>query len=202
MSLITIGIVDNNPTHIEKITNGLQLLKTCKVIGGFTSALEFLLFCNSSKLLPQVALLEVDMPIVDGVLLTDYLQLYYPTIKVIVVSNYCHKEVVYDMFSCGALGFVYKLFANTVNMQATSQPTTPQHPYLSLHQAIEAAYHHHKYIDPMLLLISKQDYSLIYIDHLLAKRMQQRNFFAQLGLSAQKHKLPFCMPAPRLPKKQ
>lgn len=184
MSLITICIVDNNPTHAEKIITGLQLLKTCEVIGTFGTAWEFLLFCNSSKQLPQIVFTEVDLPVVDGVLLTDYLHLYYPAIQVIAVSNHCHQEAVHDMFGCGAVGYVYKLFANTVNLQAIGQRIALQHPYSSLQKGIEAAHLNYKYIDPMLSLISQQDYSLTSVDRLLAKRMQQHKFFAQLGLSA------------------
>ena len=57
---------------------------------------------------PQIALIDINMRVMDGYETTLYLKRHYPSIKVLALSMYDDENAVIRMFSHGAKGFILK----------------------------------------------------------------------------------------------
>lgn len=69
---------------------------------------QLLLYLNTSKKIPAIALVDVQMPVMDGLAVTHYINHCYPTIKVMAVSTHTHPSLVQDMLESGAMGYIVK----------------------------------------------------------------------------------------------
>ena len=95
-------------------------LPTCKRIAsylkekGFEISLEaadgydLILQMHSKKTLPDILLLDMNMPFIDGVSATFYLKLYFPAVKVIGLSIYNDSSMISSLIASGACGYILK----------------------------------------------------------------------------------------------
>jgi DNA-binding NarL/FixJ family response regulator len=66
------------------------------------------LISQVKKLVPDVVITDIKMPIIDGVEATKYIMQHYPAIKVIALSMYDDEELILEMFEAGAIGYLLK----------------------------------------------------------------------------------------------
>ena len=57
---------------------------------------------------PDIVLLDINMPEMDGFETVAWLHQHYPAIKVLAISTYDNEKTINRMLSLGALGFVLK----------------------------------------------------------------------------------------------
>lgn len=109
--MVKIAVIDDSLLWQQAIKRKLEIFlpKDYECIVTVTDGLAFLLYCSKTKLLPDIALMDIDMPRMDGVSLTDFLTDNYPGIKVIALSCYSDDKIVEDMFAGGAWAFVCKV---------------------------------------------------------------------------------------------
>ncbi|MDP3666878.1 MAG: response regulator transcription factor [Sediminibacterium sp.] len=88
------SLITNLPGHAVSIEadNGYQLVKQISCLNK----------------LPAIAILDIQMPVMDGVYTTHFLTSHYPAIKVLAISCHNHPDMVMDMLSAGASGFLVK----------------------------------------------------------------------------------------------
>jgi DNA-binding NarL/FixJ family response regulator len=72
-------------------------------------------YIKHKVVLPDIILLDVEMPLYDGVSTMDFINMFYVEIKVIGISGHFEKHVIDGMMACGAWGFLNKL--NVVTTQ-------------------------------------------------------------------------------------
>jgi DNA-binding NarL/FixJ family response regulator len=60
------------------------------------------------KLLPQVILMDINMPVMDGYAATSWLKEKYPEVKVLALSMFEDDKAVINMIKCGACGYLLK----------------------------------------------------------------------------------------------
>ena len=58
--------------------------------------------------MPQVVLLDIEMPVMNGIQTMSHLSLLYPELKVLTLSMYGEQEYYFKMVSLGAKGFLLK----------------------------------------------------------------------------------------------
>ena len=109
-SFLKVAIIDDSYKWVSITENLLKKVNDCTVISITHNGFDFVNWCNNNKNLPEIALIDIEMPVMDGIQLTDYLTNKYPEIKIIAISSYGEKELVEEMIGCGAMGFVSKLF--------------------------------------------------------------------------------------------
>ncbi len=106
MSVISIIIVDDH----SLFRNGMKLLLTnagnFNVIAEAANGLEFLNLLD--KGLPDIVLMDIDMPEMDGIQATTKAIERYPRLKVICLSMYGEEEYYYKMIEAGVSGFMLK----------------------------------------------------------------------------------------------
>lgn len=61
-----------------------------------------------NELQPDVILMDIRMPVMDGVQATDIIHTKYPDIKIMILTTFDDEELVFDALSCGANGYVLK----------------------------------------------------------------------------------------------
>lgn len=58
--------------------------------------------------LPHIALVDMEMPVMDGIELNTQLQRHYPQIKVIILSSHARERLIATMIQAGACGYLFK----------------------------------------------------------------------------------------------
>lgn len=69
---------------------------------------DFLMKLTRQKKLPDVVFINVSLPVIDGIGLTHYLKYHHPSIKVIGISNVYTEDIVKQMISAGASGYLVR----------------------------------------------------------------------------------------------
>jgi DNA-binding NarL/FixJ family response regulator len=108
MSDINISVVDDQ----QLFRSGLAGL--IRSVAGFTLLSEaengkiFIEQLETAATLPHIALIDMEMPEMNGVELNAVLQKKYPSIKVLVLSTYNQERFIGKMIEAGACGYLTK----------------------------------------------------------------------------------------------
>lgn len=106
--MITIALVDDHNLVIHAIKQMInQQDKEFSVITTAYNGREFISQLQAN-VLPSIALIDIQMPILDGISTTQFVSKHYPFVKVIGLSAYYDCEVINKMSLAGAVGFITK----------------------------------------------------------------------------------------------
>ncbi len=105
---IKIAVVDDNPqiayTIKEKIEHTTEDIE-CKYIAKNGKELLALLQKDSAI---DVILMDIEMPVMDGILTTEQLSSLYPEIKIIMLTVFDDDEKIFRAIQAGAMGYLLK----------------------------------------------------------------------------------------------
>jgi DNA-binding NarL/FixJ family response regulator len=106
-TLINIAIVDDHTLFRNGVASLMKEFKELNIVfeAGNGEHMQQLLPKNT---LPDVVLMDLNMPIMDGYAATAWLKKHYPKIKVLALSMYEDDKAVIKMIKCGAAGYVLK----------------------------------------------------------------------------------------------
>ncbi|CAN1209193.1 response regulator transcription factor [Tumidithrix helvetica PCC 7403] len=71
-------------------------------------ALNLLESLNATKSLPDVVLMDIRMPIMDGVAATQIINQKFPSVKVLVLTTFDDRDYVTEALAVGAVGYLLK----------------------------------------------------------------------------------------------
>lgn len=181
--MISISVIENNARHLQIITGHIEQHPQYRLVSTATNGFEFVQFCYSNKLLPDIALVDIEMNVMDGVTLIDYLTEYYPSIKCIAVTSHDHKEMVEDMMGCRAMGVVFKYF--TIDEKyAKPADCDLTHKFELLDESIVAAMNDEFYLDSKFINTSfNKGINVLNRYTLLAAYQHQKLSNAAFGLT-------------------
>lgn len=106
MTRIKILLVDDQPLFREGLRTVLSLHSDFEVVGEAANGSEAIRLTRS--LLPSVVLMDLQMPILDGVSATRRLHEEQPSCRVIVLTTFDDDEMVFDGLRAGAVGYLLK----------------------------------------------------------------------------------------------
>lgn len=87
-----------------------------EIVGEAQSGKEALQICQ--QVCPDVVLMDLFMPDIDGITATQMIHNRWPDIHVIALSGYIEKKLVEDVFKAGAIGYLLKDVAGDELVQA------------------------------------------------------------------------------------
>ena len=88
-------VIESTPMNfLIEATNGEELLQQLRL-------------CSQAQL-PNIVLLDINMPIMDGIATAEILRLEFPTINVLVLTMYTDERMVVTMLKCGVRGYLNK----------------------------------------------------------------------------------------------
>jgi len=106
MTTIKILLVDDQPLFREGLRTLLSVHPDLDVIGEAGNGEEAIRLAKSLR--PSVVLMDLQMPVLDGVGATRRLQSEQPECRVIVLTTFDDDEMVFDGLRAGAIGYLLK----------------------------------------------------------------------------------------------
>lgn len=103
---IRVLIVDDHPVVRQGLRTFLELQAEIEVVGEAADGLEAI--DRVGDLLPDVVLLDVVMPRLDGIETTRRIRALSPSTKVIVLTSFGDDEKVFPAIKAGAAGYLLK----------------------------------------------------------------------------------------------
>ncbi len=103
---IKVMIVDDHPVVRNGIMNMLLIFDDIELIGEAGGGLE--LMSQLQEIMPDVILMDMVMPGMDGLNTTRTVLAQYPDVKIVILTTYPEGDVVRDALETGAVGFLSK----------------------------------------------------------------------------------------------
>ncbi len=103
---ISVMIVDEHTMVRRGILTFLQNRPELKVIGEACNGREAIELC--AQLQPDVILMDLQMPVLDGVAATGLIHKQFPRIKIIALTTFQDNQLVHDALAAGAISYLLK----------------------------------------------------------------------------------------------
>ena len=116
MSVIRVLLVDDQALFREGLEILLSIHNDIEVVGQASHGQEAVEV--AAKIQPDVVLMDVRMPILDGVRATGLLKETHPHCKVIVLTTFDDDEYIFDALRMGAVGYMLKDIASEQLVEA------------------------------------------------------------------------------------
>lgn len=110
--MIRLVLADDQPLFRQGLASLLSLEPDIEVVGQAAQGREAIDL--AARLQPDVVLMDVRMPICDGVVATREIHQRFPWIRILVLTTFDQDELVWDSLQAGALGYLLK---NTPSLQ-------------------------------------------------------------------------------------
>jgi NarL family two-component system response regulator LiaR len=138
MKKITVLIVDDHTLVRDGIRSLLELVTDVEVVGEAANGREAVE--QVKELVPDVVLMDLAMPIMNGLEATRRIRREFPDTRVLALTQYDDSEYVIPVIEAGASGFVTKMAA-----------------FSELASAIQAVYRGDSYLTPSAAAVLVQD---------------------------------------------
>lgn len=103
---IKVLLVDDHPMVLKGLSFFLKTQEAIEVIGEAHNGKEALSFI--SQQVPDVVLMDLSMPIMDGIEATKQLHLSHPEVKVVILTSFADQDHVLPAIRAGAVGYQLK----------------------------------------------------------------------------------------------
>ena len=106
MSKIKLVVADDHNLFRKGITGMLSLIPDFEVIGEAANGLELLEFLQYNQ--PDIVLMDLQMPVMDGFQATEKVQELFPKVKIIIVSMHEEDRFIIHLLEKGVNGYLLK----------------------------------------------------------------------------------------------
>lgn len=108
MSKVKIIIVDDHLLFSQSLTHLINTFKEFEVVGNYINGKEFIAAIKLTVKQPDIVLLDVNMPIMDGIETMKWIKENAPEMKVLALSVNNDEETIIKMLTNGAKGYLLK----------------------------------------------------------------------------------------------
>lgn len=108
MSKIDIIIVDDHQLFSQALSNLVGLIDNFNVIKVLNNGAEVVDYFSNKNPQPDVVLMDIQMPVMNGIDATNWLKINKPDVKVLALSMECEEETILAMLRAGAKGYLLK----------------------------------------------------------------------------------------------
>jgi DNA-binding NarL/FixJ family response regulator len=113
MRTFKIVLADDHPPMRQILKRILSESKEIEVVGEMADGMELLNFLSERAALPDMAILDVSMPKLQGIEATRRIKELFPAVKILILTVHKEREYVSQAFIAGAEGYLLKEEANT-----------------------------------------------------------------------------------------
>ncbi|MEI7025674.1 response regulator transcription factor [Paenibacillus sp. y28] len=103
---VRILIADDHQLLREGVKRIINMEKDLEVVGECGDGIQALELCNTLQ--PDVVIMDINMPVENGVVATQKLKDFFPDIKVIILSIHDDESYVFETLRKGASGYLLK----------------------------------------------------------------------------------------------
>lgn len=108
MENIKIAIVEDQHLFRQSLSALIRTVDFCQLLAEAAGAQEFLHLLKTLQPLPDIVLMDMNLPDLTGIELNELLRKNYPSIRVIVLSVYVRERLVSKMITGGACAYLNK----------------------------------------------------------------------------------------------
>lgn len=108
MESIKVAIVDDHKMLSAAIEKMISLNKKYTVVNNSINGEDFITAVEKENIVPDVVLMDVNMPVKNGIETTQYLKQKFPAIKVIALTMEDDEKTIIAMLKAGARGYLLK----------------------------------------------------------------------------------------------
>jgi DNA-binding NarL/FixJ family response regulator len=108
MNIIRFALVDDHKLFRESLSTMLAAIPKYKLVMEAENGLDCLEKLKSMGVKPDIILMDMEMPVMDGTELNEQLQKMYPSIKRIILSVCAKERLMARMIESGASGYLVK----------------------------------------------------------------------------------------------
>jgi len=108
MKPIDIIIVDDHLLFSQALNGLISNLEEFNVIKVLNNGKELVDYFSSNEKLPEIVLMDIQMPIMNGIEATCWLKENKPSVKVLALSMECEETTILKMLRAGAKGYLLK----------------------------------------------------------------------------------------------
>lgn len=183
MGSLKIYVADDHTLFRESFVKLISTFNKVREVKGAANGRELLELVNIDT--PDVAIVDLDMPIMDGTQVCEKLSEEFPEVKIIIVSMHDSQESIYHLLQTGAHAFL-------------SKNAEPEELELAISSLVEKGIYRNKAMKDALKYKAKSDggfigrkfrknieltgreYSIV---HLVRKGLSNKQISQELGLS-------------------
>ena len=125
--MIKILLADDHQMFVDGIKSIIEGEVGIVVIGEANNGVQVIKAVENQK--PDVILMDIRMPVMDGVAATRYLTKHFPEIPVLALSMFDQEEDVIEMLEAGAFGYIIKNTGKKELITAINAVMSKQHYY-------------------------------------------------------------------------
>jgi len=103
---LKIYIADDHPIVVDGLKEVLKLKANWSVIGIAHNGQQLIDLIK--KEIPDLAIVDINMPVMNGIQCTEWIKQHYPQIKVIILTMYPEKVFINQLLKAGADGCLLK----------------------------------------------------------------------------------------------
>ena len=104
--MIKIVVVDDHILLLESLKTFIEQNDNYKIIGEAKNGMEAIEVCKKSY--PDVVLMDIKMPDMDGIQAAKEIKKEMPRVKIIILTSYEDIESIFEAFAMGVDGYVLK----------------------------------------------------------------------------------------------
>ena len=108
MNPINIIIVDDHLLFSQALNGLVSNFKEFNVLAVLNNGKELVDYISKGNTLPEIVLMDIQMPIMNGIEATNWLKENKPNIKVLALSMECDETTILAMLRAGAKGYLLK----------------------------------------------------------------------------------------------
>jgi DNA-binding NarL/FixJ family response regulator len=104
---ITVALVDDHPLVRHALRNLIESNSSMKIVAEAGNGNEAILIADKFK--PDVMIMDIGMPVMNGLEATRKIKAQHPNIAVLVLTVHTDKEHILGIFEAGAAGYLTKV---------------------------------------------------------------------------------------------
>lgn len=104
--MIKVGLVDDNPTLLRNIGQNLSIFEEIQIVFKANCGRDAIDNLNNHH--PDMLLMDIEMPEMDGIETTRRIKALFPEIKIMMLSVLDREDKIFEAIKAGASGYLVK----------------------------------------------------------------------------------------------